>query len=262
MAQSTEIKDYLDLLNKRLLIDSATATEIDTSVSALKEKIWGEFQSRLSDVIVFGSYDRETLVTKDPESDVDIMIIFKTKEVQAQTYLKQLVEFGEKHYKRSEIYRDFPTVVIDMKHMKFELVPAYLDSSDKRIPAPRSKEFKWIATNPNEFKRRLQEKSVTTKGAVVSVIKIMKYLNYLNGKPFDSFLEIERLVTNRSSSYSDIRTGYFDAMSGLLSIAKTDEQKQFSKTITEKHRRLKVLEKENISEYIKQEMESFLPLPK
>src|SRR5262249_3398134 len=156
--------------------------------------------------------------------------IFKVKEVQAQTYLNQLREFANKYYKKSDIYRDFPTIAIDMQHMKFELVPAYLDSDWRKIPAPREKAFKWITTNPEAFKRKLQERSIKTKGVTAQAIKIIKYLNYLNAKPFDSY-EIEQFVLAREFTGSDIRAYYFDLMSGLLARANTEPQKEFSKKI-------------------------------
>jgi len=260
----TDTINHLEILAKSLEIDPDKVAAIDKSIAYATEKLWGEFQDRLDKVIVFGFYDRGTLVAQDPDADVDIMVLFKKKEVQPQTYLKQLKNFGEKYYNRSDIYRDFPTVAIDMRHIKLEFVPAYLDtfSNEKKIPDRKNKEFKWISTNPTNSKNRLIEKAKATKGAAIRVIKIVKYLNILHEKPFDSFLDIERMIVNSDISSSDLRSFYMEAIRLLLASAKTEQQIKFAKVISERHRRLRVLEKERMPEYIHTEMELFLPLPK
>ena len=131
-----DINTYLTTLAKKLVIDPDSKKKIEVSISHLKENMWGLFQDRLVEVAVFGSFDRETFIESDTEADVDILVNFKQKEFQPDTYLKQIRELCNKKYSRSDIYPDHPTIVIDMEHIKFEIVPSYNYSSDTvKIPA-------------------------------------------------------------------------------------------------------------------------------
>ncbi|MBL0033928.1 MAG: hypothetical protein IPP27_17760 [Bacteroidetes bacterium] len=150
-----DINSYLTDLSNSLNISPEKKERIETSISYLSKNLWGHFQSRLSEVTVIGSFDRETIISNDPEADVDTIVVFKQKEVQPETYLKQLREFCEKNYTRSEIYQDHPTIVVDMGHIKFEIVPSYFIQKPLKEFAPRSKEFRWISTSPIEFKKIL-----------------------------------------------------------------------------------------------------------
>lgn len=114
---------YLELANA-LIFSPDKRGRIDTSIDYFKQKIWGQFQDRLIEVVVFGSYSRDTIISKDDEADVDLVVIYKTREVQPDTYLKQIKTFCEDTYNRSTIYQDHPTIVIDMEHIKFEIVPS------------------------------------------------------------------------------------------------------------------------------------------
>lgn len=257
---SININEYLTQLSSKLIIEPEKRLRIDASISHLTKNIWGHFQARLSEVTIFGSYDRDTIVPNDENSDVDALIVFKQKEVSPQTYLNQLKEFCAAYYSRSEIYQDFPTVVIDMDHMKFEIVPSYLTwDSTQKIPAS-GREFKWITTSPGEFKKSVETKDANNKKLIKPLIRIYKYWNVRNNKPFGSF-ELEKFIINKTYLCEDIR-GYFISVAYSLSeLASTDQQKKAVISLKERCRRLKVLEAEKMSEYIEQELQAFLPFP-
>src|ERR1700733_2233309 len=120
-----EINHFLEILANKLAIDPTRKSKIDVSVENLKSKIWGFFQEKLQEVSIFGSYDRQTLIFEDKDADIDILIVFKKNEFQPQTYLNQVREFAKNVYPRSEVYPDFPTITVELDHIKFELVPAY-----------------------------------------------------------------------------------------------------------------------------------------
>jgi len=255
-----DINSYLTELSKQLVIEPTKKSRIETSISFLAKSIWGHFQSRLSEVTIFGSFDRETIITVDKEADVDTLIVFKQKEVQPETYLKQLREFCENNYSRSEIYQDHPTIVIEMEHIKFELVPSYLTSDDtKKIPAPKTKEFKWISTSPTEFKRKVENKDRDNKGLIKPLIRIFKYWNLLNDKPFSSY-ELERIIVNKLYTSTTLREYYFSATNSILEAATTEIQKKKCAGLKERNRRLRALEDAKLPEYIETELMTFLPL--
>ena len=73
-----------------------------------------------------------------------------------ETFFRKLKDFAKAKYSTSEIYRDSPTIVLELNHIKFELVPAYSSSSywskQYNIPAPRSAYADWIPTDPKDRK--------------------------------------------------------------------------------------------------------------
>ncbi len=119
---------------------------IDTSISTLSFKLVRHFNN-IESRFVFGSYDRKTILrrSKDPDSDVDYMVIFKDgSNYKPQTLMTRLKSFAEANYLKNEIYQSSPTVVLELGHIKFELAPAYESWGTIYIPAPSSNFIDWI----------------------------------------------------------------------------------------------------------------------
>lgn len=240
--------------------------KIDKSIDYLKQKIWGVFQNKLLDVNIFGSYDRGTMLspTIDKEADVDLLVIFKAGEFKPQTYLQQLRTFSEKNYPRSDIYPDFPTIVIELNHITFELVPSFWSEStfgkQLKIPGSPSKDLTWITTDPSGFKNRVQKKDKTHTGMIIPLIKILKYWNMLNGKPFSSYY-LERFIVERTYSGKTIQELFYQTIKELSAQTLNVNQTQKMKELTERKRRLTLLENGKLLEYIEQEFTAFMPNP-
>ncbi len=60
----------------------------------------------------------------DAHSDIDYMVVFEKGGYNPQTYLDGLRRFVEQRYQNSEIYQSSPTVVLELNHIRFDLVPA------------------------------------------------------------------------------------------------------------------------------------------
>ena len=86
-----DINTYYTELANALIFSTDKRERIDKSIDFFKKEIWGQFQDRLVEVVVFGSYSRDTIIRKDDEADVDMVVIYKTREVQPDTYLKQKI---------------------------------------------------------------------------------------------------------------------------------------------------------------------------
>ena len=259
-----EIIGYLSKLQTKLRFDEYESSA-ETSTGYLKQKLWAAFQNKLQDVIIFGSYDRKTILspTIDKEADIDVMVIFKAGEFKPQTYLDQLRKFSEKTYPRSEIFPDFPTVVIELTNLKFELVPAYwytpfLEDKKLMIPGSPSKEVKWIPTDPSSFKTKLTKKNSQLKENLIPLILILKYWNCLNNYPFLSY-NLEKFIVERVFEKDDLKSMLFATINGLSTLAINEKQKEAVRIIVEKKRRLILMEKERLNEYLLLEMQSFLP---
>lgn len=256
-----DINTYLFNLDKCLTLKKIDKDKIEISIAYIKQKIWGIFQERLFDVRVFGSYTKETFIQVDNEADVDILVIFKKREFVPETYLKQIKKIAELHYSRSIVYPDHPTIVIELDHIKFEIVPAIFASENEfKIPAPRMTELKWTGTNPSELHQKLHRKDGNNNNLIIPVIRIIKYWNFLKGKPFSSF-EIERRVISKLYDCKTIKDYFFVAANSLEEIVKTPQQKSFFEEIKLKRSRLRTLEQNKLIEYIELELTSFIPIP-
>ncbi len=255
----TDINTYLTSLAEKLVLDDPLKEKIETSIGHLRSKIWGLFQEKLLNITVFGSYDRGTIIPIGADIDVDILVVFKQNELQPDTYLKHIRDFCEKNYPKSEIYQDHPTIVIELNHIKFEIAPSFSHSNGSvKIPASRSEKVSWISTSPADFKSKLLAKDKGNKGLIIPLVKLFKYWNNLNGKPFTSY-ELERFIIGKEYFSSTLREYYFAVSTGLDSLANTEKQKAAVAKLKECNRRIKGLEQIKVFEYIENELQTFLP---
>ncbi|MCY9763514.1 hypothetical protein M5X06_11620 [Paenibacillus alvei] len=121
------MQSYLESLANQLIIRDNEKLKINTSISTIKSRIEAYFNDSISEHFAFGLYTRGTMLTRsaDMYSDVDYMVIFKNpNNMPPQTLLNHLRAFAEAYYGRSEIKQSHPTMVLELQHIKFELVPA------------------------------------------------------------------------------------------------------------------------------------------
>lgn len=199
------ILSYLTSLSSQLVLSTEERISIGVSLGFLKTKLsnW----SHSSDILeqeVFGSYDRDTILPRkyDEGSDVDYMIVFKNpNQLQPETFRTWLKKFAEDKYTRSEIYLDYPTTVLELSHIKFELVPAIKPMwGTYMIPDNTTIFSKWQSTNPFTLKNTITEANKINHN-IRPLIRVMKYWNVLNGKPYASF-ELEQKIANMPFWYS------------------------------------------------------------
>lgn len=199
------ILTYLTSLSSQLVLSTEERISIGVSLGFLKTKLsnW----SHSSDILeqeVFGSYDRDTILPRkyDDGSDVDYMIVFKNpNQLQPETFRTWLKKFAEDKYTRSEIYLDYPTTVLELGHIKFELVPAIKPMwGTYMIPDNTTIFSKWQSTNPFTLKNTITEANKINHN-IRPLIRVMKYWNVLNGKPYASY-ELEQKIANMPFWYS------------------------------------------------------------
>ena len=198
-------------------IQDSERTAIDTSIGSLSYKL-GSYFNNIESKFVFGSYDRRTILrrSKDPNSDVDYMVVFSDgSSWTPQTLMNRLKKFAEDKYSRSEIYQSSPTVVLELNHIKFELAPAYSSWGTLYIPAPASDYSQWISTNPNTLKDALNEKNRNNQSLIRKLVRLMKYWNVNNGKVYSSY-ELEKYVIDKSFWLcSNLKEYFYSAVEGL-----------------------------------------------
>lgn len=191
------------------VLSSAEQPSITTSISTLQNRIGLHFaRGVIKQHFRFGSSTRGTILPRsmDEHSDIDYMIVFSENNATPQTYLNRLKAFVEKYYSTSEIYQSSPTIVLELNHIKFDLVPATTDwLGGRQIP---NKSGGWMSTNPNVFNATLDAKNKEHKSLIKPSIRLFKYWNATAGYPFESF-EMEKWVCGLSLWFQSNQKDYF-----------------------------------------------------
>ncbi|ULQ50968.1 SMODS domain-containing nucleotidyltransferase [Flavihumibacter fluvii] len=216
------VQSHLETTASALVLSESEKGGISTSISRLKSKLSENFgDSEISEQLQFGSSTRGTQLPRkvDMESDIDYMVVFKNAEsYKPQTFIEKLKQFAETKYPTSEIYRSYPTVVLELNHIKFELVPAYKGpwiSNNYFIPGPKSGFSEWITTDPNGFNRGLIDKNQGCNYLLKPLIRLVKYWNAQNGYIYNSY-ELELDITNASYwNCSTLKDYFYTAIQNL-----------------------------------------------
>lgn len=196
--------------------------KIDNSIAVIKKYLIQYFGNKILDIRPFGSYTRDTILPReyDENSDVDIMIVFNHEEcgVQPATYRNWLQDFANSKYPRTDIIKDFPTVVVDMNHIKFDLVPTIIEEywlfgkvTVIKIPDSNNK---WQNTEPDEFNEVLRKANVEYNSLVKPIIRLLKVWNCNNSYPYSSF-ELEQIIANMNFAGDNYQSGFFYAIDKL-----------------------------------------------
>ncbi|MDR0827623.1 MAG: hypothetical protein LBN33_07080 [Desulfovibrio sp.] len=202
------VLSFLTTTASNAILSSDEEASITKSINTLKSRIDSYFNSGvIKEHFRFGSSTRGTILPRsmDKNSDIDYMIVFTDNNYTQQTYLNRLKTFVEKYYNRSEIYQSSPTIVLELNHIKFDLVPAITNWSGA-LQIPDGSDG-WIVTNPNEFNTTLEEKNKTNNFLIKPTIRLMKYWNSTSNYPFDSF-ELEKMICAMSFWFQNNQKDY------------------------------------------------------
>jgi len=197
------VSTYLDGLASTLLLSETEKSNVSTSINTLSSRLSSYFSSDMKQNFLFGSYTRTTILPRkaDSNSDVDYMIVFDNADrLKPQTFITRLKKFAEKYYSSSEIHQSYPTVVLELNHIKFDLVPAYGDYYSYYIPSPYNSYIEWIGTNPRELNDRVDEKNKNDNYKIKPLIRLVKYWNAANDRVFTSY-ELEQLLISNIYIY-------------------------------------------------------------
>lgn len=188
------------------------------SIETMKSRLDLYFTD-LKEHFQFGSSTRGTILPRsmDGNSDIDYMVVFNDGSFTPQTYLNWLKAFCEKYYSRSEIYQSSPTIVLELNHIKFELVPAiYTLHGGYNIPDGNRG---WINTNPNDFNSNLTEKNKAESNLIKPTIRLVKYWNAENGYVYGSFLFEKWIINLDFSQKNKNQRDYLFHVFDMISVA-------------------------------------------
>jgi hypothetical protein len=197
------VNSYLTNLANAAILRDQEKQDIQRSIATLQTRLKAHFGGQIGEHFVFGSYSRGTILPRsmDAQSDVDYIVIFTDSGLQPQSYLDRLRRFAERYYSSSETTQSHPTVVLELNHIRFELVPA-LQSwwSGLQIPAKGSNYQSWQDTDPKGFNDKLTSANQANGNLIKPLVRVMKYWNAKAGYPFESY-SLEQTVAGHGYGF-------------------------------------------------------------
>lgn len=215
------LNTYLVAVARSLVLSDDEQKRINSSISNLQTKLNNWYGDELYDHFRFGSSIRDTILPRkvDEDSDIDYMVVFKnTLNYKPATLLNRLKTFVETKYSRSAIYPSHPTVVLELSHIKFELVPAikqYTWSDTHYIPAPSSDYSDWMETNPTGIQKKVNEANNKYHYQIKRLIRLLKYWNVMNGKVYTSYELEDNIASSSFWLCTSLEDYFFDAVKDL-----------------------------------------------
>lgn len=194
------VNSYLTNLAGQAIIRDTEKSGIQRSITTLRARLNKHFGADIKRQLIFGSYSRNTILPRsmDERSDIDYLIVFDDVGVQPQALLNRLNRFAQKYYARSDIAQSNPTIILELNHIRFELVPASESFwSGLQIPAPASAYQNWMDTDPTGFNSALSQANQNNNKQIKPLVRLVKYWNASNGYVFDSY-SLEQSIAERS----------------------------------------------------------------
>ena len=186
------VLSYLQERASDAVLSKDEKESIQRSIATLASRLSAYFGNGVQNYFQFGSSTRGTILPRfmDPNSDIDYMVVFTDSDHKPDTYLARLRRFVENRYSTSEIHRSHPSIVLELNHIRFELVPAINPwlLGGLRIPAPAKDFMEWMDTDPSGFSGRLEAKNKEHGYLIKSAIRLAKFWNARNGGVFSSYL--------------------------------------------------------------------------
>lgn len=222
---------------------------INDKISNFQKAIKSYFGSNIEDILVFGSYKRDTILPRkfDENSDIDVLVVFNQaqSEFTPETYRRQLKRFADTKYSTTTVLKDHPSVVLEMSNIKFDLVPCKIFGNfwgnTYQIP---SKSGLWMDTDPKGFNEKLSSANNRYGYIVKPIIRLLKCWNAKNDYPYSSF-ELEQIIADMNFTNDNYQTGFLYAISNLPT----------NKLATYQAEKVEILKnnKDRIDEYLKRE---------
>lgn len=240
------VNSYLENLAKKAIVRNDEKSGIQKSIDTIFERLerFDRDKNWIDEYFYFGSYDRGTIISRDfdDNSDIDIMVVFNDEQYEAykpQTYLNYLKSFTKHSYPLSEIYQSHPAIVLELNHIKFELVPAIDDSwGNYKIPNKQNVYLDWILTNPNDLNGALCNNPNLRR-----LVRVAKIWNAKQGYIYLSY-ELEKLIVGYNSIFNGNLAEYFCKFCELLPINYDLPQNDIKKinTLKDKTRKAEIFD--------------------
>jgi predicted nucleotidyltransferase len=208
---------------------------IELKIVNFKSNIKAYFGAGVSEILVFGSFKRDTILPRkfDESSDIDVLIVFNQaqNEFTPETYRNQLKRFAAAKYPTTTVLKDHPSVVLEMSNIKFDLVPCRQSNSfwstTYQIP---NKNGSWMDTDPKGFSEKLTASNNKYASIVKPIVRLMKCWNAFNGYPYATF-ELEQIIADMNFTNDNYQTGFLYAIDKLPTYNLPDYQAKKIETL-------------------------------
>lgn len=258
---------YLVSVARALVLSEDEKQHIQTSISTLRARLNAWFGNDVKKQYQFGSSIRETILPRsvDSGSDIDYMIVFDNKDkYKPATLLNRLRRFVENKYSRSEVYQSSPTIVLELSHIKIELVPAYQDypwSETYYIPAPASDYVDWMTTSPSYIQTKVNDANSRYNYQIKRLIRLLKYWNVMNEKVYSYELE-DHIASRVFWCCTSLEDYFFDTVkylpTSLLPQYKIDKVQKLKDKVEEIRKDYYI---DNYKYLALRELSTLLPMP-
>lgn len=211
------VLSYLQRRSGQAILSGPEEQSIKTSISALDSRLTALLGSQIAEKFRFGSSTRGTILPRsmDEQSDIDFMVVFSDSGFAPQTYLDRLRRFAEIYYSSSAIKQSAPTIVLELNHIKFDLVPALKNwlGGYKIVDLQGG----WRETNPHDFNASLTARNNDCGSLLKPAIRLVKFWNAQNGNIYESY-GLEKWIVAQSYFFcSNLRDYVFEVLSTLPS---------------------------------------------
>lgn len=212
------VAEHLAAVVRRAVVSNVDKGVMNVSLKTLMTRIGAEFDRFVvTRTAVFGSFTRDTLLPAaiDPETDVDVLVVFRERGQKPAVYIEKLRQFAALHYPSSAIISGNGTLHLKLVHARVELVPALEGINGLQIPG-KGPLPAWVATDPEAAARELREKNAAHQGLILPLVRLARYWNALNDYPFASFELEQRVVGHRFAFVAkNLKAYFFDFMRSL-----------------------------------------------
>jgi predicted nucleotidyltransferase len=218
------VLSFLTATASNAVLSATEQSSITTSITTLQSRMSLHFESGIvKEHFRFGSSTRGTILPRsmDEQSDIDYMVVFSENNATPQTYLNRLKTFVEKRYNTSDIYQSSPTIVLELNHIKFDLVPA-VNTWTGGLQIPNGSGG-WMTTSPNGFNATIETKNKENKSLIKPTIRLFKYWNATAGFPFQSF-DIEQWICGLNFWFQNNQKDFFFAVIENLATVSSNTQ--------------------------------------
>jgi predicted nucleotidyltransferase len=216
------LNNHLKKISSELFIKKGSIERyrIEKSLDIIVGKLEEYFGDEVSEINVFGSYMRDTILPRnfDEHSDVDILVEFNTEDydkLKPESYRNKLKRFADLKYPKTLSAKDHPSIVIELNHIKFDLVPSIFEEGwiYDSIEIP-NKNGGWMETDPDKFRQQLTKANIKYNSIIKPIVRLLKYWNARHDYPYASY-ELEKNIADMNFGGYNLESGFFYAIKNL-----------------------------------------------
>lgn len=198
--EKPSVSDAFTLLAKNTALSLAEYTLITKGQAEIESYL----MRRLStfSTSIYGAFSRKTIVSPLPGSIVDMLIIFRdrdVKDVPPSRVFSKLSEVLIEHFSDAYALSNKSALMLPMNNLHYKIHPAY-SVSEHHYMLPDETFDEWVKYDLTAYNEIFAKENTRHKGKLIEVIRMIKTWNRVSGNLFDGYY-LELLVTNVLADY-------------------------------------------------------------